>query len=182
MPDAWPLLNRSLRGDFRVFRVHEEHRRAPTTKAEHSFFVIEAPDWVNVVPVTKEGKLVFVRQYRFGTEEVTLEIPGGMIDPGDDGPLAAGLRELREETGYISERLVDLGAVEPNPALQTNRCHTVLALEATKDGPATPDGTEDLDVVLFDPADVPALITSGQITHALVVAAFYLYDAWRRSD
>lgn len=181
MPAPWPLLNRSLRGDYRVFTVHEETSRAPTTGTTHDFYVIDSPDWINVVPVTAEGELVFVRQYRHGTKEVTLEIPGGMVDPGDDDPAAAGLRELREETGYISDRVIDLGVVEPNPAIQSNRCYTVLAPDAYRVGPPQPDGTEDLDVVLIDPATVPQRIRSGEITHALVVAAFYLYDAWRRA-
>ncbi|NBB85909.1 MAG: NUDIX domain-containing protein [Bacteroidetes bacterium] len=181
MPEPWPLLNRALRGDYRVFTVHEETSRAPATGASHHFYVIDSPDWVNVVPVTPDGHLVFVRQYRHGTKEVTLEIPGGMVDPGDDGPAAAGLRELREETGYTSDRVVDLGVVEPNPAIQSNRCYTVLAADAYRAGPPQPDGTEDLDVVLIDPATVPQRIRSGDITHALVVAAFYLYDAWRHA-
>jgi len=181
MPEPWPLLNRSLRGDYRVFTVHEETSRAPATGTTHDFYVIDSPNWVNVVPVTPAEQLVFVRQYRHGTKEVTLEIPGGMVDPGDDGPAAAGLRELREETGYTSDRLIDLGVVEPNPAIQSNRCYTLLAADAYRVGPPEPDGSEDLDVVLIDPATVPQRIRGGEITHALVVAAFYLYDAWRRA-
>jgi len=181
MPEPWPLLNRSLRGDYRVFTVHEETSRAPATGTTHDFYVIDSPNWVNVVPVTSDGQLVFVRQYRHGTKAVTLEIPGGMVDPGDDGPAAAGLRELREETGYTSDQVIDLGVVEPNPAIQSNRCYTVLAPDAYRAGPPQPDGTEDLDVVLIDPATVPQRIRRGEITHALVVAAFYLYDAWRRA-
>jgi 8-oxo-dGTP pyrophosphatase MutT (NUDIX family) len=138
----------------------------------HEYFVLDAPDWINVVPVTPEGGVVLVRQFRVGVDVATLEIPGGMCDPGE-APAAAARRELNEETGYDSADLVDLGWVHPNPALQGNRCFTFLARNAVKVGEPRPDGDEEFELVTVDRQEIPALIKNGAITHALVVAAFY---------
>lgn len=178
----WPTLSETHRGNFRVFDVRAYERQAPATGLTHTFYVVESCDWVNVVPVTSSGQIVFVRQYRHGTRSFTLELPGGMIDAEDASPTAAGLRELAEETGYAATRSVDLGYVEPNPAIQNNRCHTVLALGAEKVAEQRLDGAEEIEVVLVDPADVPGLIASHAITHALVVAAFHRYALWQAGE
>lgn len=136
------------------------------------FYVVDAPDWINVVPLTPDGRVVFVRQFRFGIDTLTLEIPGGMCDGAED-PREAAHRELQEETGYASDELVDLGWVHPNPAIQTNRCHSFLAKNARPAGPPNPDGDEAFEIVTFPLDDVPRLIREGIVTHALVVTAFY---------
>ncbi len=177
MIERWEKLGSAPQGSYRVFDVREDRTRSPQTGREHSFFVIEASDWVNIIPVTPEGEVVFVRQYRHGTEEVTLEVPGGIVEGGEP-PAEAGRREMREETGYDAEEIVALGVVAPNPAVQNNRCHTFLALGARRVQAQALDGAEEIEVVRVTPAEVPALIREGQITHALVVVAFYLLDAY----
>lgn len=139
------------------------------------FYVVSAPDWINVVPLTDDDRVVLIRQYRFGIEGFTLEIPGGMCDE-NELPVAAAGRELLEETGYRARELVPLGWVHPNPAIQTNRCHTFLARGAHLVGPPTPDPDESFDVLEVARDEIRGLIAGGKITHSLVVAAFHLLD------
>ena len=173
--ESWERKGSRPRGDYRVFTVREDHVVSPVSGDEYRFFVIEANDWINVIPITTDGRLVCVRQYRHGTQEITLEIPGGVVDDGE-GPLAAAERELIEETGYEPDEMVYLGTVDPNPAIQNNRCHTYLAKNCRLVREQNLDGAEEIDVELIDPGDVPALVREGKIAHALVVAAFYLFN------
>ena len=135
--------------------------------------VLEAVDWVNVVPLTSDDEVVFIELHRHGTDRPSLEIPGGMIDPEDPSPIFAAAREMQEETGYASDALEPLGVVHPNPAIQANRCFSFLAKDARLVGPPSPDEGEDIRVVRYPLQDVPALIAEGKITHALVVTCFY---------
>jgi ADP-ribose pyrophosphatase len=168
--------------DFRIFKMRRDRRRSPRTGQEHRFFVLETPDWVNVVPLTPDGQVVMIHQFRHGTAEVTLEIPGGMVDVDDDDPAESVRRELLEETGYAADKLIHIGTVDPNPAFLDNRCHTYLALNARWQQPPQLDSSEDIEVELVPLADVPGLIGNGRITHALVVAAFYHYENYLRSS
>lgn len=150
----------------------------PDRRAEQGFFVLQAPDWVNVVPLTDDDRVVLVRQFRFGVEGFTLEIPGGMCD-GDEPPLRTAARELREESGYEAREIVPLGWVHPNPAIQSNRCHSFLALGAHPAGPMDPDPHEAFEVVTVPLGEIHGLVADGTITHALVVAAFHLLGVRR---
>ena len=133
--------------------------------------VLETPDWCNVIAVTEDrGEVVVVHQHRFGSGAPTIEIPGGMIDPGED-PLTAAKRELLEETGYAAERWTSLGAVAPNPAFQDNLCHHFLAEGATRSDPQDLDAGEDIVIATLSKDDLVAGIRSGLITHSLVITA-----------
>ena len=158
----------------RVFEVIRDRAVSPRTGREHEFHLLECCDWVNVVPVTADDRVVLIRQYRHGVRDFSLEVPGGLIDPEDPSPLEAGRREMREETGYDSDDLVSLGWSHPNPALQGNRCHTFLARNARRVGEPRLDGTEETEVVLVPRSELDELVRSGRITHALVVVAFHL--------
>jgi 8-oxo-dGTP pyrophosphatase MutT (NUDIX family) len=159
-----------------VFSIRRDRKhRGSEPDRFHDFFILDSVDWVNVVPVTEEGDVVFIELYRHGIDEVSLEIPGGMIDPGDETPMIAAARELEEETGYRSDSLVPLGVVHPNPAIQGNRCFSFLAEGATLARDPRPDETEDIRVVSHPRRDVPRLLEEGRITHALVVSALLWY-------
>jgi len=171
-PKAWEILSTDYDRSFRVFRLRTDRARSPRTGKDHRFFVLESPTWVNVIPLTPEGNVVLVRQYRHGTREVTLEIPGGVAEEGDT-PEGAARRELREETGWREENLISLGYVTPNPAIQNNRCYTFLADGVVPAGDQEQDDKEDIEVVLRPLAEIPRMIREGEIHHSLVIAAFY---------
>ena len=136
---------------------------------------LESPDWVNIIPITKNNQVVLVKQFRFGTKSETLEIPGGMIDNHETPSIAAG-RELFEETGYSYENITKLGNISPNPALFNNRVFTFLANDAYLSEENVNNQDEINEVVLVDLNDIPKLLKTGAIEHALVIAAFHLMN------
>jgi ADP-ribose pyrophosphatase len=173
-PKPWTILSSNLDKSCRVFNLRTDHARSPRTGRSQDFYVMESSAWVNIIPLTPEGDVVLVRQYRHGTRSMTLEIPGGLVEDQDE-PEAAALRELREETGYTAASVLSLGYVHPNPAIQNNRCYTFLAESCVPAGVQSQDESEDIEVILTPLHRIPLLIREGAITHALVIAAFYRY-------
>jgi ADP-ribose pyrophosphatase len=167
----WEQLGSEIRYTTKIFRVRKDRLRSPLSSCEREYDVIEAPDWINVIAITAEGNIVLIHQYRQGTKGISMEIPGGMIDPGET-PLQAAKRELSEETGYQSEHWQQLGTIYPNPAIQTNRTITFLAQPARLVSEPHPDEDEFIEVFEKPLADVPRLIRDGEIQHSLVVVAF----------
>lgn len=180
MVEKWQRTAAHYLGDYRIFRLRQDERVAPRTGRAHTFYVLEAPDWINVIPLTPEGEVVMVRQFRHGTARVTVEIPAGMVDPEDPHPAAAVARELREETGYEAADIVHIGSVAPNPAFLDNQCHTYLARDARRTGPQQLEGAEDIDIVVLGLDEIERMIAAGEITHSLTLNAFYWYERYRR--
>ncbi|MFQ5503337.1 MAG: NUDIX hydrolase [Planctomycetota bacterium] len=171
MLKSWPELTRKLLASFKVFDVVEVRRRSPRTGGDLGFFVIDTAEWVNVIALTEDQRFVLVRQFRHGPARFTLEIPGGVIEEHET-PLEAAARELREETGFEAGKLRFLGTVNPNPAIFSNSCGTVLAAGCHRVGETQPDPGEDLEVVLMTRDELVAAIQGGEVDHALVLAAF----------
>ena len=171
---AWRLAAPIPGHDYKIFRTAFADGTNPRTGAITRFSLIDAGDWVNVIALTTDERVVMLRQYRPGIDRVCLEIPGGMIDPGED-PLAAGLRELAEETGYTGGHAELIGKVAPNPAIQNNALYTVLVTGVTLTQPPEPDPGEVLAVHTAPIAEVLDQVRTGAIEHALVVVAFAHY-------
>ena len=176
MVKPWPLIKSKPGGSYRVFSVRTDTARSPRTEREHDFYVIEAGEWVNIIPLTPDNEVVLVKQYRHGIREITLEVPGGLVDPGDT-PETAAVRELMEETGYGAGEVELLGSYHPHPAIMNNLVYTFLARSVhLKQGQKLDQG-EDIEVVLVPLKDIPEMIRVGEITHSLVISAFCLLSA-----
>jgi ADP-ribose pyrophosphatase len=176
----WKKIGSRPGGDFRIFTARWDQKVSPRTGEVHDLIVLDSLNWVNIVAVTPDQQLVMVEQYRHGTDTVELEIPGGLIDRGDETPLAAGLRELREETGYEGAPAQVLCEQLPNPAFMSNRCYTVLALNCQNKHPLAWDHGEDLVTRLVPVGQITGLIESGKIRHSIIIAALYHFELWRR--
>ena len=173
----WAQESESVRQDSRLFQQIVARRRSPHTGLEHAFYRLQGPDWVNVVAFTRSQELLIVEQFRHGIDAATLEIPGGGCDQGE-APALAARRELREETGFVSDHWVALGSCTPNPATQNNRCHTFLALDCDPEGGLELDPAEELQVWASTWPEWQVRMRRGEIHHALVLAAFQLLGLW----
>lgn len=170
----WRELEREQVADCRIFTVERSVAESPVDTRPRTFHRIRSIDWAQVLPITEDGNAVLVRQYRHGSQRCTLEIPGGLVDPGED-PATAALRECLEETGYRAHTAVPLGIVNPNPALFTNRLHAFYAVDAKLERAVQNTGTEVTEAVLVPVADLEELLLSGEIDHALVAGTLWRY-------
>jgi ADP-ribose pyrophosphatase len=172
MPEKnWTLLKTLPHSEHRILRIRHDMYRFEPTGAEKDFVVLEFPDWVNVIPITDDGRVVLIRQYRHGLLDSTWEVPGGVIDPGEE-PLHAAIRELQEETGYAGEKVKLLGRVSPNPAIQGNWSYSFLAEGCKFTGARNLDPFEDIEVKLFTLDEIPSLIRREEICNSMVINAF----------
>jgi ADP-ribose pyrophosphatase len=180
VPKPWKKIRSKPIGDFRIFKMRSDTFRSPRTGQEHDFYILDSVNWVNVLAVTPDRQLVMVEQYRPGSNTVELEIPGGMMDPGETDPVVAAVRELREETGYEGENARVLSGIWSNPAILSNRTFTVLIENCRLKHEVKFDGGEDLVTRLVPVAEAPKLVADGTIGHSLVVVALYHFDLWQR--
>jgi ADP-ribose pyrophosphatase len=179
-PKPWKKIGSRQTSDYRIFTIRTDQVVSPRTQQAHDVYVLDSVDWVNVIALTPERQLVMIEQYRHGSTAVELEIPGGMMDPTDASPVAAGVRELREETGYEGENARILAEILPNPAIMSNTCRTVLVENCRCVHPLQFDHGEDLVTRLVPASEIPQLVAAGKIRHSLVVVALYYFDLWQR--
>jgi len=158
----------------RIFDVRGVQFRHPVRGTQREFVVIDAPDWVNVLALTPDHRLVMVNQFRYGIDAFSWEIPGGVIDLCED-PVTAGVRELREETGYTGKSARLLGSVNPNPAIMNNRCHLVLVEGVVLAQALEWDPDEEIEVTTIPVDEAYTWAESGRITHSLVLNALLLF-------
>ncbi len=176
----WEELDSEQVADCRIFDILSKRFRHPKRKTEGDFYVIRPRDWVNVLPVTPDYEMVLVNQFRFGVKQTSWEIPGGVIDEGEE-PVVAGLRELREETGYTTSKARLMGSVHPNPAIQSNSCHMVLAEQVRLTETLQWDEHEEIVTQSFPIRDVFEMARSGEIFHSLTLNALLLfYSEWEK--
>lgn len=171
----WKRIDSKQIADCRVFTVRRDISVEEQTGERADFFVVENPDWVNVIALTGDERVVLIEQYRHGSDDITIEIPGGMIDE-DETPERCAARELAEETGYTSDNFVCLGRTRPNPAIQSNWIYHFLATDCRRTAETAFDEHEGIETRLFELDEIEGMITAGKITHSLVLAGFYLLE------
>jgi len=175
MIKPWPIIESTKNFDTSLFSITTNRCLSPRTGREHDFYVIDFPNWVQVIPITPDDQIVMVRQYRHGCGRIFLELPGGLIDNNDLSPDQTAKRELLEETGYRAENLVLLTRIYPQPAVLNNKGLTYLAKEVKKVAEPNLDATEDIEVCLVKLKKIPEMIRSGKINHGQTVMALSVY-------
>lgn len=173
----WEVLTSEYLARKPWFTVRHERLRMPDGRIVPDFYVYEYPDWVNVIAITRDGRFVFIDQYRHGLGETDYEIPAGVAETTDESMLAAARRELSEETGYGGGEWRELMVVAPNPSTQNNLTYCYLAMGVERLGEQHLDATEDLRVHLFTRDEVLELLRTGGIRQALMAAPLWRYIA-----
>jgi ADP-ribose pyrophosphatase len=175
MIKQWPIIETAEGPDMGLFCIRRHRCRSPRTGEEHDFYVIDFPDWVQVIPITPENQVIMVRQYRHGCGRTFLELPGGLIESGDTSPVETAMRELQEETGYQAKDLVLLMKTFPQPAVLNHAGYTYVARGVKKVAEPKLDAGEDIEVCLVGLNGIPEMIRKGEITHGQTVMAMGLY-------
>ncbi|MBT5927402.1 MAG: NUDIX hydrolase [Verrucomicrobia bacterium] len=180
MIQPWKTKSTRQLESYRIVSVRSAVRTNPRTQEDQEFYIMDCPDWVNIIAITPNQEMVMVEQFRHGTNTVDLEIPGGVMDPEDNSAVVTGVRELREETGYEGVNARVIGEIAPNPAIMSNFCRTVLIDDCELKHSTEFDSGEDIQTKLVPLSKMDQLVQSGTIHHSLVVVAFYHYKLMKK--
>jgi 8-oxo-dGTP pyrophosphatase MutT (NUDIX family) len=176
MKNTWICEKETVVVSSPVLNVILRKCRSSEDSRQHDFYLMRSDDWCNIIPVTEDGKVVLVKQFRIGVNDHTLEVPGGVIDRSDGDPQKAAVREMEEETGYKvlpNTQVTSLGWTHPNPAILNNRCFSYIVGPVRKQCSQKLDEGEMIEVVEVPITEIPKLILEGKITHALMLNAFF---------
>lgn len=164
--------------NYRIFKTESILRESPYSGIQGEFYRLNSPDWVTIIPVLKneEGEDCFllVKQYRHGSDSITLEFPAGLVDPGEDSETTA-MRELREETGYRAGSITKVGEINPNPAFMSNKCTTYIVRDLEKVDVQSLDEHEEIEVVIMPVKEYDSLIGGDMVNSAIIIQAYYFY-------
>jgi 8-oxo-dGTP pyrophosphatase MutT (NUDIX family) len=175
MIKKWDTISERTVGNFKIFDLSWIKRRNSDLNKEGEFVVLKSPQWVNIIPVTSVGNVVLIEQYRHGTDEITLEVPGGLVEKNEN-PRIAAQRECQEETGFAGNGEAELlGENIPNPAFLTNTCHSYVWFNCKKVSGQKLDRHEDINVIEVPLTEIKKMILEGRIKHSLVLTAFFFY-------
>ena len=141
------------------------------------YYVLDYPHWINVTAITENNEVVMIRQYRPGRDEVAWELPGGMMDEGEDA-LETARRELLEETGYAADHFEELARTSVNPASHTNLSIAILATGARYVAPPQPEASEEIEVRLMPLREVMDLLRRNRISQVMDVASLFYVREW----
>lgn len=172
----WERVSSEKGPDLKLFQARFDHMKNPRNGITERMIILESPDSVNVVAETSNGDIVFVKQYRFGIEAETLELPGGLLDENEMVSLAAK-RELEEETGYVGQQWKELGRIPSNPVFMDSYIHHWLVKDAAPNGEVTLDDGEAVDVVLLSKEEAKKRLYAGAFQHPHTVNALLIYFA-----
>ena len=170
----WTVLSTERLLECPVFAVERTQSQSPVDESVHDFYRLQCVDWAQIIPVTENNEVVMVRQFRHGSGELSLEVPAGLIDPGE-APIAAAARECLEETGYQSAAVQPFGVLRPNPALFANYLHTFVAFDVQKVADIAQSATEHTEVELVPAERISELLLQGVVDHALDSALLWRF-------
>lgn len=175
MEKKWEIVDTEYLVKSRYLTCRRDRVRLPDGRVNPEYYVLEFPDWVNVIAITRDGRMVMVRQYRHGLGVYQTELCAGYIDPKDVSPLAAARRELEEETGFTGGEWEEFMTLSANPANHNNLTHVFIARGVEQKGHQQLDVTEDLRYVLMEQKDVLSMMERGELQQALMLAPLWRY-------
>lgn len=178
----WKILKSELAFDHAWYKVRRDEVLLPDGHRMDDYFVSLRPEVVLVFPVTHEGEVILVRQYKHGAGEILLELPGGFFDAEQEAAPAAARRELREETGYVAGKITNLHTLYDNPTKDTHGLHLFVAEDARKEQAQDLDVSEDIEIVRIPLTEIVEQVVQGAIRVTGSVALVFLALAYLRRE